>query len=506
MTVTIHQWIDRGKDLPALSGSIARLLSLTQKDDSNVSQLAEVIKKDVSLSAATLRITNSSAFGLLSKITTIDQAVVLLGFNSIRNIALGVGVLNLFPPHDETFLSKIWQRSLVTGLAAREISRLKGNKNNEDAFTGGLLHDIGLIAFFSYDNKKASELLKEAENNGCMNLDSEKKLMGINHVEAGGLLAEKWKLPEDIILAIRHHHDDPWDASFSDNGNLVPSVNLGAQVGDIFYLGNKKESIKMFIENCHRLGIPDGKTNDLLHDIHPQLIEIAAHFDITVSPGNTYEDILCKANEEIVNITISNEATKYHLTQAFEREKELAAKLEESNRNLKILASKDSLTGLYNRQFLNEWLEKEWHRSIRYNYPLSIAMVDIDDFKRVNDTYGHQVGDMVLKEIANILKENLRMNDCLARYGGEEFAILLPQTNLKEAYTVTSRFSAAVRELNLSSIGDDNLSLSISCGVSTAFPGKGREGEHLDALIKRADDALLEAKRSGKDQVVYKDI
>jgi diguanylate cyclase (GGDEF)-like protein len=98
------------------------------------------------------------------------------------------------------------------------------------------------------------------------------------------------------------------------------------------------------------------------------------------------------------------------------------------------------------------------------------------------------------------------MNDCLARYGGEEFAILLPQTNLKEAYTVTSRFSAAVRELNLSSIGDDNLSLSISCGVSTAFPGKGREGEHLDALIKRADDALLEAKRSGKDQVVYKDI
>ena len=253
MTVTIHQWIDRGKDLPALSGSIVKLLRLTQRDDSHVSQLAEVIKKDVSLSAAILRITNSSAFGLLSKITTIDQAVVLLGFNSIRNIALGVGVLNLFPPHDETFLSKLWQRSLVTGLAAREISRLKGNRNNEDAFTGGLLHDIGLIAFFSYDNRKASELLKEAEDNGCMNLDKEKQLMGINHVEAGGLLAEKWKLLEDIILAIRHHHDDPcMDASFSGDGNLVPSVNLGSRVGDIFYLGNKKESIKIFIENCHR--------------------------------------------------------------------------------------------------------------------------------------------------------------------------------------------------------------------------------------------------------------
>ena len=125
----IRQWIETAKELPVLSNSIAGILSLTQEDGSDASQIAEVIKRDVSLSAAILRIVNSSAFGLLKKIKSIDQAVVILGFNSIRNIALGIGVLNLFPPDEQDFLAKTWQRSLMTAIAARELCRLKGSTN-----------------------------------------------------------------------------------------------------------------------------------------------------------------------------------------------------------------------------------------------------------------------------------------------------------------------------------------------------------------------------------------
>jgi two-component system, cell cycle response regulator len=504
MGSTIDQWIEKGKDLPVLSGSIADILSLTDQAGSNVSQIAEVIKKDISLSAAILRITNSSAFGLKRKITTIDQAVVFLGFQSVRNIALGVGVLNLFSPHDKDFFSRIWCRSLVTGLAARELCMQIGNKKKEDAFTIGLLLDIGLIAFYGYDKKGASELLKLAEDNGKTDLNEEKELIGLDHVEAGMRLAKRWGLPEDFILAIRHHHHKSLqDVLDNCNKPFAHIVYLSSLVGDIFYLGKKKESIREFTDGCRQLmEVSPDQSDNLLKNIHPQLTEVASYFDIAVGSGNRYEEILRSVNEEIVNVTISNEAAKRHLTKSFERERALKLKLENANKKLKILASKDALTGLFNRHFLNELLEKEWLRAQRHSHPLSVVMADIDDFKKVNDDYGHPAGDLVLKKIADVLMKSLRKNDLLARYGGEEFLFVLPQTTMRDARIAAERFKAAVRELKISFKKDEGFSISISCGVSTANPDKN--DDELDSLIQRADYALYEAKGAGKDQVVYK--
>jgi two-component system, cell cycle response regulator len=502
-TLTINQWIEKGKDLPVLSGSIANILRLTDGNESNISQIADIIKRDISLSAAILRITNSAAFGLLRKVTTIDQAVMLLGFKSVRNIALGVGVFNLFPPQEKDFLSKLWQRSLVTGLASRELCVLLGNKRKEDAFTIGLLHDVGLVAFYGYDKNKASALLKEIEDKGRMKLMDEKNYLGLDHIEVGRLLAEKWKLPEEIIHVMSHHHEEPSESTSDkySNDKLFQIIYLGSLAGDIFYLGKKTESIKRFTEGCQRLlGISADDSDQLLQHIHPQLMEVAAYFDIAVGSGKTYEEILSMVNEEIVNITISNEAIKHHLTQAFDRERAMATKLEEANRNLQILASKDSLTGLYNRQFLNELLVKEWARSERYGYSLSLIMADIDDFKKINDCYGHQAGDIALIKIAGVLSENLRKDDCLARYGGEEFLFVLPQSNLKAACNAAERFRRAVSELIIPLDMDQLLTFNISCGVATAYPE--RKEENINSLIQKADKALYEAKRLGKNRVI----
>jgi len=502
---TIHQWIEQGKNLPVLSGSVAKLMSLTQSNESNVSQIAEIIKTDVGLSAAILRITNSSAFGLLRKITSIDQAVVLLGFNSIRNVALAIGLVNIFPPYDGPFLSKTWQRSISTGIAARELCSLNGNKNHEDAFTNGLLHDIGFIALYVYDNGLTSQLMEKMELHGRVSLSEERQLMGIDHVEVGGLLAEKWKLPDNVKYAILHHHDDPEPKPRSSkNGNPSPIDYLSSLVGDIFYLGKKEDSIRSFKDMSHEsMGISNDKAEQLLHNIHPQLVEIANHFHIEIGSGNTYEKILCDVHEEMANITICNEMTKHHLTEAFNREKKLAAELEKRNRDLKILASKDSLTGLYNRQFLNELLEKEWHRSTRYKHPVSFVMIDIDDFKKVNDNYGHLAGDKMLMEIAKAFTENLRKNDFVARYGGEEFALVLPQTDLKGGYQVAVLLKRVIGELKIAINNDKHVLLSVSCGVATAYPEKG--GDSVDALIQRADEALYDAKRSGKNRISIKE-
>jgi two-component system, cell cycle response regulator len=503
MNLTINQWIEKSKDLPVLSGSIAEILSLTEGVELNISRISEVIKRDVSLSAAILRITNSSAFGLVRKVTTIDHAVAFLGFLSVRNIALGVGVFNMFPPKEKDFLAKVWQRSLVTALAARELCKLTGKgKRKEDAFTMGLLLDIGFLAFYGFDKFKAVRLLGEAEKSGISNLEDEKVSIGLDHVETGALLAHKWNLPEEIILAMVHHHSEPLNNSMEpDKGSLDSIIYLASIVGDIFYFGNKRENLKRFTDGCQKLlSLTPDETDSLLKNMHPQLAEVASYFNIAIGSANTYEEILCMVSEEIVNITVSNEAIKHHLVHAFEREKTLSVQLEEANRNLKILASKDALTGLYNRQFLNEWLEKEWLRAKRYDYPLSVVMTDVDNFKRVNDNYGHHAGDIVLKKIAEAMAKNLRKNEVLARYGGEEFIFVLPQTNLQDACTAAERFKSAVRRLKILIGKDKYLAMSISCGVYTAHPGK--KEENMDILIQRADHALYEAKEAGKDQVI----
>lgn len=255
------------------------------------------------------------------------------------------------------------------------------------------------------------------------------------------------------------------------------------------------------MESCHiLLGINNEDSDQFLHNIHPQLLEIASHFDIAIGSGNTYEEIICKLNEEIAAITITNEAVKSHLTRAFQRERELAAKLDDANRKLQVLASKDSLTGLYNRQFLNKILEKEWQQCVSNNNPLSVIMIDIDDFKQVNDNYGHKAGDVVLMKLTNTLSKNIRKTDFLARYGGEEFALVMPQTTLENACKLAGLLIEVVRNLEIPFV-DKQLGLTISCGISTT---PKTFDDTPEDLIQRADEALYAAKKSGKNRIAVK--
>lgn len=160
---------------------------------------------------------------------------------------------------------------------------------------------------------------------------------------------------------------------------------------------------------------------------------------------------------------------------------------------LKDMAMKDELTGLYNRYFLESIIDSEIERSRRYEFPLSAAILDIDDFKKINDKWGHPVGDIILKEIADILKENLRESDYLIRVGGEEFVIIMSHTDLDGAYIVTDKLRKAIEKSRHPIVGQ----FTVSFGVAEI---EGRE-EYCD-LYERMDRALYKAKESGKNQVV----
>lgn len=161
----------------------------------------------------------------------------------------------------------------------------------------------------------------------------------------------------------------------------------------------------------------------------------------------------------------------------------------------RLRASLDSLTGLYNRAAFDERLEQEVARCERYQSALSAIMWDVDHFKKINDTYGHQVGDKILKAIADVLTKVLRETDFSARYGGEEFVSLLPETKLAEAQALAEQIRRGIENCNFS-YRDNKVNVTISGGV-TCF----QESDDPEAIVVRADKALYEAKRAGRNRI-----
>jgi diguanylate cyclase (GGDEF)-like protein len=164
------------------------------------------------------------------------------------------------------------------------------------------------------------------------------------------------------------------------------------------------------------------------------------------------------------------------------------------------MAITDSLTGLYVRRHFYERMNEEMKRSKRYQLNFAFLMLDIDDFKHCNDTYGHLVGDVVLKDIARVIKENVREIDVVARYGGEEISLVLPETGEESARVVAERLRKKIEE-HVFKAYDEKLKLTVSAGIAI-YP---KDSTDARTLIDRADEALYVAKKSGKNVVyVYK--
>ncbi|MCM0649075.1 diguanylate cyclase [Clostridium swellfunianum] len=200
----------------------------------------------------------------------------------------------------------------------------------------------------------------------------------------------------------------------------------------------------------------------------------------------------------IENITEAKKAME-ELEKSRETVLDINEKLRKLNEKLEHLSLCDGLTGLNNRRSFDEYLEKEWKRSYREGKPISLILIDIDYFKRYNDTYGHQYGDAALKKVASEIDNLLmRPGDFAARYGGEEFAVILPNTDESGAEYIAEILRTGIKSLKIPNKSSkvDNF-ITISLGVTTMIP---RKHSNLNELIGKADKALYMAKQQGRDR------
>lgn len=167
-----------------------------------------------------------------------------------------------------------------------------------------------------------------------------------------------------------------------------------------------------------------------------------------------------------------------------------------SRERIQELADSDDLTGIWNKRYFRRQLPHEIERARVYNLPLSLLMFDVDDFKQINDGFGHTIGDVVLSELCGAVRETIRPPDFFVRFGGDEFAVVLPHTDLSGAAAVAERILAKVRQLTIPTDEEGSIRCSVSIGVAHY-----RSGESATDLIRRADERLYDAKRAGKNRI-----
>lgn len=233
-------------------------------------------------------------------------------------------------------------------------------------------------------------------------------------------------------------------------------------------------------------------------DVSKEPAYISAELDIRSElcvPLNTGDRVIGVINMESERVEAFDEADLNLLT-TFADQLAIAMERARLFKRAEQLAITDELTGLYNRRHFFDLAKTEFARARRYQHPLGVMMLDVDHFKRVNDTYGHAVGDAVLAKIARRLKDNCRKVDILARYGGEEFSLILPETELSAVLDTAERLRGCIAHHAIDT-GDESLSVTISLGVTAL----SKNTPDLSSLINQADQALLLAKSAGRNCV-----
>ena len=278
--------------------------------------------------------------------------------------------------------------------------------------------------------------------------------------------------------------------------------------------GNEVQAVRNGIEALNAFG--DRFFPIVLTDwMMPEMDGVELCRTIRKNPGDSYVYIiLLTARDSTAEIVTGLEAgADDYLTKPFSADELLArlktAKrildlertLRQANDEIKLLSMTDALTGSYNRGYLTEQIPKEIERARRYKHPFSIILCDIDNFKRINDTYGHEAGNCIIKAFVDCISKTIRQDvDWVARYGGEEFLVVAPETNTDGAIALAERIPVNIEATELK-IDQHEIRLTASFGALGFDPAKSAKDITLEVMVTRADQHLYECKMEGRNKV-----
>jgi two-component system, cell cycle response regulator len=488
--------------LPTLAPVASKLVEISAREETTIADIADLVSKDISLSAKVLRVVNSAFYSFPQKISTIQQAVSILGINAVRNLAFSFSFLAIEPEGrtDAFDYRNFWGHSLAGGVSARLIAARVRNHDLEEFFIVGLLQNAGqLFLARAFPEGYAQVLARVADTGGSIH-EAEEAILGAEHSFVGSEVFKAWRFPEGIWRPIRFHHQPGADPEAAKHLKLLAVVGyLSGLLVSILHSQRPDPLIKAFRARAKSiLRLTDKDIDDIFERVHLQVNDAADYFGLKIEKTRSVAEILQQANIEMSVLNLSYEQMNRELVQSKIQLENLMRELEEKNRTLERLANIDGLTEVYNHRFFQDFLGRELARAQRHQRPISLLLADIDHFKSFNDNHGHQVGDAILREVCAVAAQGLREHDLLARYGGEEFAFVLPETDAEAALVVAERLRQLVAEHAFGTEREGyRVTLSIGLAAMTAAEDQVKKNE----FIGFADEALLQAKRKGRNRV-----
>jgi two-component system cell cycle response regulator len=598
--------------LPSPSGTALAIMRLVQKDDATVEQLAELVKVDPALTARILSFANSAAFGARRPIASVIDAVIMIGMQSVRNFALSLSLVSKNRAgHCSGFdYDAYWAQALAMAVAIAAITARERTVSPEDAFTLGLLSDIGRLALATAWPDSYGECLNSSQGDDLLNLERER--FAVDHNQLTLMLLLDWGLPSILLDALklsfeaftnetsrtarlarqlafarqlaRHciaddqyravllpglqqeaterdleddvlnqmiddisHQWHEWGKlieintdvrlEFSDSQPEQTEVLQGLDIlladDDPMMLARLSKQLAMA---GHRVAVCRDGESALKHVIehNPQLVitdwrmqpmdglalcktlrssDFGKNLYLIMLTATESEDALVEAFDAGIDDYVTKPISLrillariragqriVMLQQEVQKEKRdiqhYSAELSAANRRLEMMAHTDVLTDLPNRRYALTRLEQEWNAAQRHNRPLSVLMLDLDHFKSVNDTLGHDAGDIVLVHVAKIMKGVARTSDIACRIGGEEFLIIATNTDANSALLLAERIRKTIEALQ-----PKEIALARPITVSIGVAGSVGSKPGWEALVKLADQALYKVKGGRRNSV-----
>lgn len=487
------------QEVPTPPGAALRVLEVKDDPDASIHDLVEVVRQDPGLAVKILSTANSPAYRRGDEVTSIDRAVAMIGFRSVTTIALAFSVASTMPMNGVVGgipMTTFWKRSVVTAATARLFSEELAPELAEEAFFVGLVAGLGRVVI-GMVNPELYEPLANAHD-GWPELDTEAAVFDFSSANTTAALLRRWAMPSLFADAVdKIETVSPAGRGSSPEEDIARIVRIAMAVTE-FYVGRGDgAALQRLVDHTTEYGIEPDRVHDLLDMVLEHVELLAKQFGVLITQSE-YNQIMSRARDELVQMSLQTDA-------AWQQEVERRSQLERTNIELEQQNREDPLTGLSNRRAFDEQLLQQMTLRIRDPHamanPIGVIMIDIDFFKKVNDTYGHDAGDAVLKKLAEVLAMTTRTEETVARYGGEEFILLAPLTTPDELMMAAERIRATLELMETQIPSGELIKVTASFGVATLAHPMTRDD--APQLIKAADEALYEAKAAGRNRVQY---
>ncbi|MBX2850321.1 MAG: GGDEF domain-containing protein [Phycisphaeraceae bacterium] len=461
------------------------VLKVMQADGNDPDHLIKALAQCPVLSARVIGVANSAGSSAIHRMDSIDRCVRHLGAKQTRTIALTMAMQQMVDQLDvdQDLVRSLWASAAFKATAAQLIAETVSPEEADRAYSLGLLQDIGLPVLLAVDPDFFQNKLAGSKGKSSW-IELERAHFGIDHAELGAVMLQSWNAPTDIVLQVGRHHqplnddDMAWLAEMPTRiAGLLP--HLDEQT-------TKDQSQTLAAAHARFLSESFDTLDALLAKVKQRfkLLGKAAGGTSQV-PG----DFVGKIIECVTGDTFSLAAKVSRLERQLAQQVDALAYAQQDARS-------DTLTGLLNRRGFESFAQQMLAQAAKASLSVACLMIDLDDFKPINDTYGHAAGDRVLTAAAELLQVNTAKGDLVARVGGDEFAVLILGDQQGDAYALAQRLHAVCNGKTIDLGTESKATLAMSIGG--VFLERVTNTTTADQLTDAADQVMYRIKRAGK--------